>query len=188
MARADLGSDLYGDIRDVVEDLIQSEVTTSVVATLKARSPALGFYMHGTLERLASPYWGSLGRTLKSDLTVLVSDFVYWHMSSGGGDGDILGSAKRFFHCAIDTTSTNPECVRLRAAIVTQNRSLLEATVSIKGQPDAKIPYWVLEAATKDLDTDRLSDDAAVRGRSTAPTPRPTAISAATWSAPSSRR
>ncbi len=69
-ARADLASSVYGDIRDVVEELIESEITTSVVAKLKHRSPALAFYMHGTLERLASPYWGSLGRTLKADLTV----------------------------------------------------------------------------------------------------------------------
>src|SRR5580765_6967653 len=98
-ARADLASAFYDDVRDVVEELIQTEVTTSVVSTIETRSPALAFYMHGTLERLASPYWGSLGRVLKDDLTVVVSDFVYWHLSTGGGDGDIVGSAKRFFKC-----------------------------------------------------------------------------------------
>lgn len=76
-ARADLAGAIYGDVRDVVEELIQTEVTASVVATVKQRSPALAFYMRGTLERLASPYWGSLGRVLKDDLTVVVSDFVY---------------------------------------------------------------------------------------------------------------
>src|SRR5262249_523511 len=104
-ARADLASSLYDDVRDVVEELIQTEVTTSVVTTIETRSPALAFYMHGTLERLGSPYWGSLSRVMKDDLTIVVSDFVYWHVSTGGGDGDIIESAKRFFGCA-RTTAT----------------------------------------------------------------------------------
>ena len=83
--RADIASSVYGDVRDVIEELIQTEVTTSVVRTVKERSPALGFYMRGTLERLGSPYWGSLGRVLKEDITVVVADFVYWHVSVGGG-------------------------------------------------------------------------------------------------------
>lgn len=125
-ARADLASSIYGDVRDVVEELIQSEVTTSVVRTVEARSPALAFYMHGTLERLASPYWGSLGRVLKDDLTVAVADFVYWHMSTGGGDGDMVASAKRFFRCATVTADVNDACKRLVVAIVQQRRPLLE--------------------------------------------------------------
>lgn len=51
-AHADLASSLYGDVRDVIEELIQTEVTTSVVRTVSTRSPALAFYMHGTLERI----------------------------------------------------------------------------------------------------------------------------------------
>jgi hypothetical protein len=50
-AHADVSGQLYDDVRDVVEELIQTEVTTSVVTTVKTRSPALAFYMHGTLER-----------------------------------------------------------------------------------------------------------------------------------------
>src|SRR6476620_3507804 len=96
-ARADLAATFYDDVRDVVEKLIQTEVTTSVVRVIENKSPALAFYMHGTLERLGSPYWGSLSRVLKDDLTIAVSDFVYWHLSTGGGDGDIVASAHRFF-------------------------------------------------------------------------------------------
>lgn len=126
-ARADLASSLYGDVRDVIEELIQTEVTTSVVRTIETRSPALAFYMHGTLERLASPYWGSLGRVLKDDLTVALSDFVYWHMSTGGGDGDVVTSAKRFFGCArLGAPPGDPACARLIAAIGQQHRPLLE--------------------------------------------------------------
>lgn len=129
-ARADLASSLYGDVRDVIEELIQTEVTTSVVRTIEVRSPALAFYMHGTLERLASPYWGSLGRVLKDDLTVAVSDFVYWHLSVGGGDGDIVASARRFFGCAKPPAARgrapSPECQRLLAAITDQRRPLVE--------------------------------------------------------------
>src|SRR5687768_8124228 len=99
-AQADLADSLYGDVRDVIEDLIQTEVTTSVVRTIGHGSPALACYMHGTLERLGSPYWGSLARVLKDDLTVTIADFVYWHLSTGGGDGDIVASAKHFFRCA----------------------------------------------------------------------------------------
>ncbi|MDX2090447.1 MAG: hypothetical protein SFX73_21495 [Kofleriaceae bacterium] len=127
LARADLASSLYGDVRDVIEELIQTEVTTSVVHTIEARSPALAFYMRGTLERLASPYWGSLGRVLKDDLTVAVSDFVYWHLSVGGGDGDIVASAKRFFRCAKDPAGKGDEsCKRLLDAIGEQRRPLVE--------------------------------------------------------------
>ena len=112
-ARADLASSLYGDVRDVIEELIQTEVTGSVVRTVENRSPALAFYMHGTLERLASPYWGSLGRVLKDDLTVAIADFVYWHVSTGGGDGDIVASAKRFFACAKTGVADGEACKRL---------------------------------------------------------------------------
>lgn len=128
-ARADLAGAIYGDVRDVVEELIQTEVTASVVATVKQRSPALAFYMRGTLERLASPYWGSLGRVLKDDLTVVVSDFVYWHLSTGGGDGDVIASARRFFGCVTaraDAPPANDACARLVSAVGKQYRPLIE--------------------------------------------------------------
>jgi hypothetical protein len=80
--------------------------------------------MHGTLERLGSPYWGSLSRVLKDDLTIVVSDFVYWHLSTGGGDGDILTSAKHFFGCT--AMSADEGCRRLDAAIHVQHRPLIE--------------------------------------------------------------
>jgi hypothetical protein len=125
-AHADLAGSLYDDVRDVVEELIQTEVTTSVVTSIEQRSPALAFYMHGTLERLASPYWGSLSRVMKDDLTIVVADFVYWHVSTGGGDGDIITSAKRFFGCALHTDDTSEGCTRLMAAVGKQHRPLLE--------------------------------------------------------------
>ena len=125
-ARADLASALYGDVRDVIEELIKTEVTTSVVRTVGDRSPALGFYMHGTLERLGSPYWGSLGRVLKDDLTVAVSDFVYWHLSTPGGTGDMVASAKIFFGCANKGALVSEGCKRLLDAIVVQKRPLVE--------------------------------------------------------------
>src|SRR5688572_18864342 len=124
-ARADLASSLYGDVRDVIEELIQTEVTTSVVRTIEERSPAFAFYMHGTLERLGSPYWVSLGRVLKDDLTVAVADFVYWHVSTGGGDGDIVASAKRFFACAKKGVPDSDGCKRLLDAVGVQKRPLL---------------------------------------------------------------
>lgn len=129
-ARADLASSLYGDVRDVIEELIQTEVTGSVVRTVGDKSPALAFYMHGTLERLSSPYWGSLGRVLKDDLTVVIADFVYWHVSTGGGDGDIVASAKRFFLCAKNRAAADgisaDACKRLLDAIAVQKRPLVE--------------------------------------------------------------
>ncbi|MEO8700674.1 MAG: hypothetical protein ABI867_11555 [Kofleriaceae bacterium] len=126
-ARADLAGSIYGDVQNVIEELIQGEVTQSVVRTVGYSSPALAFYMHGTLERLSSPYWGSLGRVMKDDLTVIVADFVYWHMSTGGGDGDIIASAKRFFNCAKPGEAWNPQhCKRLIDAIQGQKRPLLE--------------------------------------------------------------
>ena len=48
-ARADLASAFYDDVHDVVEELIQTEITTSVVTQIQTRSPALAFYLHGTL-------------------------------------------------------------------------------------------------------------------------------------------
>ena len=126
-ARADLASSLYGDVRDVIEELIQTEVTTSVVRTVSQRSPALAFYMHGTLERLGSPYWGSLGRVLKDDLTVAISDFVYWHLSTGVGTGDMVASAKTFFGCSNKSKAAPSEaCARLLEAIGKQKRPLIE--------------------------------------------------------------
>nr|MBA3500671.1 hypothetical protein [Deltaproteobacteria bacterium] len=97
-----------------------------VVRTIEHRSPALAFYMHGTLERMGSPYWGSLGRVLKDDLTVAIADFVYWHVSTGGGDGDIVASAKRFFSCAKKGAADSDGCKRLLDAIVGQKRPLVE--------------------------------------------------------------
>jgi hypothetical protein len=124
-AHADIAGEVYGDVRDVIEELIRSEVTTSVVTAIETRSPALAFYMHGTLERLGSPYWGSLGRVLKQDLTVTVADFVYWHLSSGGG-GDVVASAQRFFHCVQDP-GKDVACQRLVSSIRDQHRPLLES-------------------------------------------------------------
>ena len=125
-ARADLASAFYDDVHDVVEELIQTEITTSVVTQIQTRSPALAFYLHGTLERLGSPYWGSLGRALKDDLTVVVADFVYWHLSTGGGDGDVVGSARAFFQCVAQVGPTSDGCKRLNAAVHDQHRPLLE--------------------------------------------------------------
>ncbi|HTL38508.1 MAG TPA: hypothetical protein VL326_35505 [Kofleriaceae bacterium] len=135
-AHADLSSQLYGDVRDVIEELIQTEVTTSVVTTVKVRSPALEFYMHGTLERLGSPYWGSLGRVLKDDITVATADFVYWHVSTGGGSGDIVESAKSFFNCARKNKGGDPACQRLLDAITKEHRPLLEVECR-RSQPPA---------------------------------------------------
>lgn len=127
-AHADLASTFYDDVRDVVEELIKTEVTTSVVATIEARSPALAFYLHGTLERLASPYWGSLARVLKDDLTVVVADFVYWHLSTGGGSGDVVASARQFFGCVAEAGDARASdgCKRLIGAVRDQRRPLLE--------------------------------------------------------------
>jgi hypothetical protein len=125
-ARADLASSIYGDVRDVIEELIQTEVATSVVRTIEERSPALAFYMHGTLERLGSPYWGSLARVLKDDLTIAVSDFVYWHVSTGGGDGDVVASARRFFGCVTQHGPSSDACTRLHDAVTVQHRPLIE--------------------------------------------------------------
>lgn len=136
-ARADLASSIYGDVQDIVQELIETEVTTNVVGRLKAKSPSLGFYMNGTLERLASPYWGSLGRTLKQDLTVMIADFVYWHMTVGGGDGDIVKSARRFFDCAVGTAPNQekPGCKRLLDAVTSERRPLLEVECR-RNKPD----------------------------------------------------
>jgi hypothetical protein len=147
-ARADLASALYGDVRDVIEELIKTEVTTSVVRTVGDRSPALAFYMHGTLERLGSPYWGSLGRVLKDDLTVAVSDFVYWHLSTGGGTGDMVASAKTFFSCSAKGKSAPSEaCTRLLDAINNQKRPLIEVECRRnKPLPDRRVACHIGQA------------------------------------------
>ena len=137
-ARADLGGAVYDDVRDVIEELIRSEVTHSVVTTIETRSPALAFYMHGTLERLGSPYWGSLGRALQQDLTVTVADFVYWHLAVSDS-GDIATSARRFFACLAAPTG-DPACARLVAAVTTQRRPLLEVECRrVKPAPDRRV-------------------------------------------------
>jgi hypothetical protein len=109
---------------------------------------ALAFYMHGTLERLASPYWGSLGRVLKDDLTVAIADFVYWHVSTGGGDGDIVASAKRFFLCAKNRAAADgisaDACKRLLDAIIVQKRPLVEVECRrAKPGPDRRVACHV---------------------------------------------
>lgn len=125
-ARADLASTVYGDVRDVVEELIQSEVAISVVAKVRARSPALGFYFADTLERLSSPYWGSLPRVFRGNLQVAVADLVYFHLSSPTPGGDIQQSAEHFFQCVVGIGEAGEACVRLRAALLEARRSLLD--------------------------------------------------------------
>lgn len=95
-ARADLGSSVYDDVRDVVEELIRSEISTSVVAGIRARSPAVAFYFSQTLDRLGSSYWGSLPRVFREDLTVAVGDVMYFHLTSGGDPTDLDRSLDRF--------------------------------------------------------------------------------------------
>ncbi len=124
-ARADLASSLYDDVRDVIEELIQAEIADGVVATIERDAPVVAFYFHDTLERLASPYWGSLPRVLKSDVNVAVADFVYFHLTDEVDVTDLAGSAQRFFHCATRGETKDPACQRLRAAIK-QGRPLLD--------------------------------------------------------------
>jgi hypothetical protein len=148
-ARAsDLAAAFYDDVRDVVEELIQTEVTTSVVAVVERKSAALAFYMHGTLERLGSPYWGSLSRVLKDDLTIAVADFVYWHLSIGGGDGDIVASAKKFFGCVADTHADDA-CKRLIAAVHDQHRPLIEVECRRSKPPPERRVACDIGLATK---------------------------------------
>ena len=150
-AGGDLAGAFYDDVRDVIEELIQTEVTTSVVAVIERKSPALAFYMHGTLERLGSPYWGSLSRVLKDDLTIAVADFVYWHLSTGGGDGDIVASAKRFFGCAADLGNANADdgCRRLIAAVHDEKRPLLEVECRRQKPPPERRVACDIGLATK---------------------------------------
>lgn len=135
-ARADLASTVYGDVRDVVEELIQSEVAVSVVATIRTRSPALGFYFDDTLERLASPYWGSLPRVFREDLTAAVADLVYFHLSSAQPARDVQRSAERFFNCVVDKTDTADDCTRLRDALLAQQRTLLDLECIRRAPPN----------------------------------------------------
>lgn len=150
-AAPDLAGAFYDDVRDVIEDLIQTEVTTSVVSIIEQKSPALGFYLHGTLERLGSPYWGSLSRVLRDDLTIAVSDFVYWHLSTGGGDGDIVASAKRFFACVGDLGDAKADdgCKRLIAAVHDQRRPLIEVECRRQKPPPERRVACDIGLATK---------------------------------------
>lgn len=150
-ARADLAATFYDDVRDVVEKLIQTEVTTSVVNVIERKSPALAFYLHGTLERLGSPYWGSLSRVLKDDLTVAVSDFVYWHLSTGGGNGDVVASARQFFSCAgeLGNAHADDACRRLIAAVHDQHRPLLEVECRRQKPPPERRVACDIGLATK---------------------------------------
>ncbi len=61
-------------------------------------------------------------------MTVVIADFVYWHMSTGGGDGDIAGSARTFFACVASFADPHASdgCRRLNAAVRGQHRPLLE--------------------------------------------------------------
>lgn len=125
-ARADLGSSIYDDVRDVVEELIRSEIAGSVVATIRTRSPGVGFYFDDTLERLASPYWGSLPRVFRDDLTVAVADYTYFHLTSGGDATDLDRSLARFFKCTALASEPGADCDRLRAALLTARHPLLD--------------------------------------------------------------
>lgn len=126
-ARADLAGSVYGDVRDVVEELIPSEVAVGVVATIRTRSPAIGFYFNDTLERLASPSWGSLPRVFREDLTDAVADLVYFHLTSDQGAGDVQQSIERFFQCVARPDDHGDDCARLRAAVLTAHRSMIDA-------------------------------------------------------------
>ena len=125
-ARADLGSSIYDDVRDVVEELIRSEISTSVVAGIRARSPAVAFYFDQTLERLASPYWGSLPRVFREDLTVATGDVVYFHLTSDGDPTDLDRSLERFFRCVAFTDTPGADCDRLRGSLVTNHHTLVD--------------------------------------------------------------
>jgi hypothetical protein len=126
-ARADLASSLYDDVRDVIEELIQAEIADGVVATMRRDAPVVAFYFDDTLERLSSPYWGSLPRVLKQDVDVVVADFVYFHLSAEGEVTDLAGSATRFFHCVVKgkAPADDAACKRMQDAIA-QRRSLID--------------------------------------------------------------
>ncbi len=115
-ARADLGGAIYEDVRDVIEELIEAEVSKSVVASIEARSPVIAAYFHRTLERLASPYWGSLAAAMREDVNAVIGDFVYWMAATDGAGDDVIAAAKTFFATAAvepGHTLLDAECRRV---------------------------------------------------------------------------
>jgi len=136
-ARADLAGSLYEDVRDVVEELIESEITTSVKTTIEVRAPVVAAYFHGTLERLASPSWAGLATSMRQDLDTVVGDFVYWHLATGKIEGDIVASAHQFFGCAV---GNGPGCEAIHAVVVGRGRSLLDAECrSVEPPPERRV-------------------------------------------------
>jgi hypothetical protein len=120
-ARADAAGELYADLKDVIEELLRSEITTGVVAAVEKRSPALRFYFADSLSRLSSPYWGNLVVSLRRDLLRLIGDYVFWSTIASGDTG-----LAAFFAC-VDGGATDAGCAELKKAIAEEHRSLLES-------------------------------------------------------------
>lgn len=126
-AQSGAAGGVYGEVKDVIEELIKSEITRNVVARVRERSPALGFYFHRTLDRLESSYWGNLSSKLEGDLIVLVGDYVYWSVGLASERRDEAGTRKiaHFFAC-FDPGTDNEACEPIRTLTGEKDRSLVD--------------------------------------------------------------
>lgn len=118
---------LYSDLRDVIGELIRSEITTEVVRVVRERSPALGFYFRRTLERLESSYWGNLSGKLRADLVTMVSDYVYWSVRVSGEEGGQKGLRRmqRFLACFSEPAGDGA-CDPMKPLLAGRGRSLVD--------------------------------------------------------------
>src|SRR5687767_13137172 len=119
VARADAATAVYGDVKDVIEELIRSEIAQNVVAAVRARSPGIAVYFDDTLDRLASPYWGNLVTALQKDLIELVGDFVYVSVLEGSAEGAL----PTFLECV--GGGKGPACTAMRETLA-RGKTLLD--------------------------------------------------------------
>lgn len=79
-ARADTVEPLYSELRDLIEDVIRSEVIHTVASTISKEQPALCFYFRGAIGRLQSSYWGGVPAQLREGLALMTADFALWQL------------------------------------------------------------------------------------------------------------
>lgn len=80
-ARADTVDELFLEIRDLIEDVIRSEVAQDIVRNIRSAHPALCFHFRGALGRMLSSYWGGVPSQLREGIGILSADFAYWYIT-----------------------------------------------------------------------------------------------------------
>jgi hypothetical protein len=94
-ARADVATDVYDDVKNVLVQLVQLHASESAADFVEHASAGLGFYLHDSLDDVRRGQWGGLQEALREDVADLGADYVLWELRNEEKLLDLATSGER---------------------------------------------------------------------------------------------